>query len=64
VHSDLGSGDKPATKALYEKIAPHLRAALAPGGILVSDQPVATGGLEALAPPDVIPGRYFVYRAP
>jgi len=63
VHSDLGSGDKPATKKLYEQIAPGLRGALAIGGILVSDQPVETSGLEALAPPDVIPGRYFVYRA-
>ena len=63
LHSDLGSGDKVATKKLYEQIAPGLRAALAPRGILVSDQPVETGGLETLTAPDVVPGRYFVYRA-
>src|SRR5262245_5332311 len=63
IHSDLGSGDKVATKKLYEQIAGHLRAALAPRGILVSDQPVATAGLETLTPPDVVPGRYFVPRA-
>jgi len=63
VHSDLGSGDKAATRKLYDQIAPGLRAALAAGGILVSDQAVETGGLETLAPPEVIPGRYFVYRA-
>ena len=63
LHSDLGSNDKPATKKLYERIAPGLRAALAKGGILVSDQPVETTGLEPLIAPDVMPGRYFIYRA-
>jgi hypothetical protein len=63
LHSDLGSGDKPATKKLYEQIAPGLRAALAKGGILVSDQPVETTGLQALTVPDMVPNRYFVYRA-
>jgi len=63
IHSDLGSGDKVATGKLYQQIAPDLRAALAPRGILVSDQPVETGGLETLTVPEMIPGRYFVYRA-
>jgi hypothetical protein len=63
LHSDLGSGDKPATKKLYEQIAPGLRAAVAKGGILVSDQPVETAGLESLTVPDMVPHRYFVYRA-
>jgi hypothetical protein len=63
LHSDLGSGDKPATKKLYEQIAPGLRAALAKGGILVSDQPVESAGLQTLTVPDMVPNRYFVYRA-
>ena len=42
---------------------PGLRAALAKGGILVSDQPVETAGLQALTVPDRVPNRYFVYRA-
>ena len=63
LHSDLGSADKPATKKLYEQIGPGLRAALAKGGILVSDQPVETAELQALTVPDMVPNRYFVYRA-
>jgi len=63
IHADIGSGDKAATKALAAYLAPMLAALTAPGGFLVTDQPMAAPGLVALDPPDgVAPGRYFIYR--
>jgi hypothetical protein len=64
VHMDIGSGDEAASRKLAAAIAPMIRALMQPGGIVVSDQPLALGGLTAIPPPkDVKPGRYFLCRA-
>lgn len=60
---DIGSGDEAASKALARIVVPYVLALLKPGGILISDQPAADPGLEALPLPEAIkPGRYFLCR--
>ena len=60
-HIDLGTGEKAASEALVGRIAPGLDRLLAPGAIVIADQPVASW--PALAPPPgVAPGRIHVYR--
>ncbi len=62
-HSDIGSGDAAASGEVAALVARHLPWLLAPGAIVVSDQPLASGLLAPLAlPPSVAPGRYFMYR--
>lgn len=64
VHVDIGSGDEAASRALGVWLAERLPPLLAPGAILVADQPLPHAGWQTLALPDgVKPGRYFVYRA-
>jgi len=42
---------------------PSVLQLLKPGGVLISDQPVADAALEALAlPAGIKPGRYFLHR--
>jgi hypothetical protein len=63
VHIDIGSGDRAATAAIAAFISEALPALLAPGAIVVSDQPLALAGAAALALPDgVAGGRYFIFR--
>lgn len=63
VHADIGSGDEAATADLARWLGPALAPLLAPGALVVSDQPLAAPFWRALAvPPDVQPGRYFIYR--
>jgi len=63
MHSDIGTGDAAANAALARELAPAYADALAPGGILISDQPLADPALEPQALPDgVAPGRYHLYR--
>ena len=63
-HADFGSGDPTATAALAAFLGPAIRRLMAPGGIVVSDQPLAAPGLTELPPPEEVPaGRYFLYRA-
>jgi hypothetical protein len=63
IHSDIGTGDAAANAALARELAPAYVDALAPGGILISDQPLADPALEPQALPDgVAPGRYHLYR--
>jgi hypothetical protein len=63
IHSDIGSGEAAASAALAAALAPIYAAALAPDGLLLSDQPLADPGLAAEAlPPGVAAGRYFLYR--
>ena len=63
MHSDIGTGDAAANAALARELAPAYVDALAPGGILISDQPLADPALEPQALPDgVAPGRYHLYR--
>lgn len=62
-HSDIGSGDAAASAAAAALVARHLPPLLASGGVVVSDQPLASDRLTPLAmPPGVAPGRYFMYR--
>lgn len=61
VHVDLGSGDAAASAALATVIAPQVAELMAPGAVLVSDQPMAAPCLNALPlPAGVKPGRYFM----
>jgi hypothetical protein len=63
IHSDIGTGDAAANAALARELAPAYVDALAPGGILISDQPLADPALEPQPLPDgVAPGRYHLYR--
>jgi hypothetical protein len=63
IHVDLGSGDAAASQALGASIAPQVSALMAPGAVLVSDQPMPAPGLDALPLPDgVMPGRYFMAK--
>ena len=60
---DIGSGDEDASKRLARAMLPFVLRLLKSGGILVSDQPVESADLEALAlPAGVKPGRYFLQR--
>ena len=62
-HIDIGTGEKQASEALVRRIAPGLDMLLAPGAIVISDQPVPSW--PALPPPDgVKPGRIHLYRRP
>ena len=62
VHSDLGTGtaeDAPLTAALI----PLLHPLLAPGAVLVANNPFPDAGWDALPLPDGVPAeRYFMYR--
>lgn len=62
VHSDLGTGtaeDAPLTAALI----PLLRPLLAPGAVLVANNPFPDAGWALLPLPDGVPAeRYFMYR--
>jgi hypothetical protein len=63
VHADIGSGDKGASLALAQELAPTLAALILPGGCLVADQPMDAAGLAPLPPPEgAPPGRYYLYR--
>jgi hypothetical protein len=64
-HADIGSGDAAPTAALAAALAPRLATAMAAGGIVACDQPLALPDRLAPLPlPDgVAPGRYFLYRA-
>lgn len=64
VHADIGSGDHAASRSLAADLGPAVARLLAPGGLLVADQPFACDGLAACGlPPEVEPGRYFLYRS-
>lgn len=70
VHADTGSGDATASRAQGRWMADPVNALLAPGGVVLSDQDMSSGGgpphgwrCEPL-PAAVPPGRYFIYRKP
>lgn len=62
IHGDVGSGDAEASRALTRALAPHWRAMLAPGGLILSDHPVEGDDLSQLPLPQGSPGRYFIAR--
>ncbi len=62
-HCDFGSADATETRAHADFLASALPELLAPGGVVLSDQPLATPALQPFNLPAVIPaGRYFGYR--
>ncbi|MEZ5648561.1 MAG: class I SAM-dependent methyltransferase [Alphaproteobacteria bacterium] len=62
-HCDVGSGDEAATRAVSIAIAPLLRPLLAPGAIVISDQPMTFKNAETLSLPETIPAaRIFLWR--
>jgi len=65
VHSDLGSGDAAIDRATTRLVAPLIAEALAPNGLVVSDQALVVAGWQALPPPPgIAESRYFLYRKP
>jgi hypothetical protein len=68
VHADTGSGDETASHAQAQWLAALVDALLVPGGVIVSDQDMSTDGIPDRGwhaqplPPDVQPGRYFIFR--
>lgn len=65
VHSDLGSGDAAVDRVTARTVAPLIAEALAPNGLVVSDQALVIAGWQALPPPSgIAESRYFLYRKP
>jgi hypothetical protein len=65
VHSDIGSGDAARDRAMAQRIAPLLAEAVAPMGLVASDQALVIAGWQTLPPPPgVAESRYFLYRKP
>ncbi|MBV8536061.1 MAG: hypothetical protein JO128_10740 [Alphaproteobacteria bacterium] len=68
VHADTGSGDEAASQAQAQWLAGVVDDVLAPEGVVVSDQDMShrdrlpPGWHTAPLPPEVQPGRYFIYR--
>ncbi|PJE34467.1 hypothetical protein CVM52_22135 [Pseudooceanicola lipolyticus] len=61
-HYDFGFGVKDQDVAEAARLSPHLARVMAPGGLIVSGQPLA--GFTPLTGPDSIaPDRYLFYRA-
>ena len=62
-HCDIGSGDKEASVALARMLAHSLPKLLAPGAVIVSDQPFDVANWQPWPLPDgVAAGRYHLYR--
>ena len=65
VHSDLGSGDEARDRAMAARVAPLLAEAVAPMGLVASDQALVIAGWQNLPlPPGIAESRYFLYRKP
>jgi len=63
IHSDIGTGDPARNRRVAADLAVLLPSLLAPGGMIASDQPLATERLQPMAPPaGVASDRYFLYR--
>jgi hypothetical protein len=64
-HADIGTRDKAASEARARAIAPLLVPLLAPGAVIVSDQPLDPPGAQPLPLPEgVAPGRIHMWRMP
>lgn len=65
VHSDVGCGDDPRDRSTALKIAPLIAEAVAPNGLVASDQVLVIAGWQPLPPPPgITESRYFLYRKP
>ena len=64
VHVDIGSGDEATSRRLGAWLAGRLPSLLAPGAVLISDQPLPQPDWRTLELPEgVRQGRYFLCRA-
>ena len=61
-HYDLGSGIKEDDVAEAARLSPDLAAVMAPGGLIVSGQPLI-GFTQVSGPQTIAPERYLFYRA-
>ncbi len=62
-HCDTGTGDEAASQAAAAAIAPLLRPLLAPGSVVISDQPMTVPGASSLPlPAGVSSGRIFLWQ--
>ena len=62
IHSDLGTGDHAANNQLGDWLGPAIDLLLAPGGVVVANQPLSVPGWSRQPdPPDVPRDRYFIY---
>jgi len=63
VHSDIGTGDASYNAEIASFLSRSLDPVLAPGAVIVSDQPIAIPDCPAVAlPGDVSQNRYFMIR--
>jgi hypothetical protein len=62
IHADVGSGDHIASRALANELCPSWVLMLRANGLLLSDQPLHNERLIEVAPPQIIPGRYFIFK--
>ena len=63
VHADIGSGEEAASRARAAALAPLIARVLAPGGVVVGDQPMDDASWDAVPlPAGVAAGRYVLRR--
>jgi len=63
-HSDIGTGDEARNARIAADLAPRLAKLMRPGGVVISDQPLAVPGWSPIELPKGVPeGRYFLYRS-
>jgi hypothetical protein len=63
-HCDIGSHDEEASRALAAVVAHLLAPLLAPGAVILADQPMNSPGWQTLPLPErLAEGRYHIYRA-
>lgn len=64
-HADTGSYGEAHNLKMSRLVGDLLPPAVAPGGLVLSDLPLALAGFETLPlPPGAREGRYFIYRRP
>lgn len=62
-NADFGTGNAAASRALGARLAGWLAPLMAPGGVIVADQPMAVANWHPVAlPAGVSGGRYFMYQ--
>jgi S-adenosyl-L-methionine methyltransferase len=63
IHSDLGSGDEAGNREFCRQLSRFVAPLLAPGGLLLSDQPFDLPGFrETAGKAGIDPERYYAYR--
>jgi hypothetical protein len=62
-HGDFGSADAAGSAELAAFVGPALDPLMAPGGYVLSDQPMTVARWRAIAPPPTVrPERYFIWQ--